>query len=345
MRLTPDLVCVEVSRAPGPHAPRGARRAPTLGPTASFAVAIAVALLSLTGCDLGQFTVRTTAKVLVRAQPSLQQESDYQLAHDAIPGALKTIEGFWVVDPDNENLMKILTEGYCQYGTGFIEDDWEVAKFAKKLEEIEYHNARATHIFTRCLNYALKQLGEKWQRDIFEAPEAVAKLAKDTDAEKRDPLMWAALGLGSIINHNLNRVEMLSYLPTVRIMLDRVLELDKAKRPSRPEYAALPHVAYGMLYSAVGPQFGGKVKEAREEFEAALQLTADKDNPNGRLLLARTLMGYRLGVMTNDRKFFHDQLKQVLETPPSIWPEQRLANEVAHRRARRYLSHEKELFQ
>ena len=39
------------------------------------------------------------------------------------------------------------------------------------------------------------------------------------------------------------------------------------------------------------------------------------------------------------------QLKQVLETPPSVWPEQRLANEVAHRRARRYLSHEKELFQ
>jgi len=36
---------------------------------------------------------------------------------------------------------------------------------------------------------------------------------------------------------------------------------------------------------------------------------------------------------------------KVLETPPSVWPEQRLANEIAHRRARRYLSHEKELFQ
>jgi len=61
-------------------------------------------------------------------------------------------------------------------------------------------------------------------------------------------------------------------------------------------------------------------------------------------LLARTLMGYRVGLMTNDQAFMHAQLKQVLETPPAIWPEQRLANEVAHRRARRYLSHEKELF-
>jgi len=45
-----------------------------------------------------------------------------------------------------------------------------------------------------------------------------------------------------------------------------------------------------------------------------------------------------------DQAFFHDQLKQVLATPPSVWPEQRLANEVAHRRARRYLAHEKQLF-
>jgi len=304
-----------------------------------------VFVLTLVGCDIGKITVGTTAKVLVRAQPSLQQESDYQLAHDAIPGALKTIEGFWVVDPDNEDLQGILTEGYCQYGTAFVEDDWEVAKFAKKLDDIEYHNARATHIFTRCLNYALKRLGDSWQTGLFESAESVARLAKDTGGDKRDPLMWAALALGSIINHNLSRVEMLSYLPTVQIMLGRVLELDKASPPARADYAALPHIAFGMLYSAASAQLGGKAKEAREEFEAALKATADKDHPDGKMLLARTLMGYRLGLITNDRKFFHDQLKQVLETPPSVWPEQRLANEVAHRRARRYLSHEKELFQ
>ena len=302
-------------------------------------------ICSLAACDIGQVTVGTTAKVLVRAQPALQQESDYQLAHDAIPAAIKTIEGFWVVDPDNADLLGILTEGYCQYGTAFVEDDWEIAKFAKKLDDIEYHNARATHIFTRCLNYALKQLGERWQNDLFEAPEAVARLAKDTGGDKRDALMWAALALGSIINHNLSRVEMLSYQPTVIIMLSRVLELDKASPPSRVDYAALPHIAFGMLYSAVSTQLGGKPADAKAEFEAALRLTADDKHRDGRLLLARTLMGYRLGLQNNDRKFFHDQLKQVLETPPSVWPEQRLANEVAHRRARRYLSHEKDLFQ
>src|ERR1043165_7247212 len=85
----------------------------------------AVLALGLVACDLGKITVDSTAKVLVRGQAALQQESDYQLAHDAIPGALKTIESFWVVSPDNEDLIGLLTEGYCQYGTAFIEDDWE----------------------------------------------------------------------------------------------------------------------------------------------------------------------------------------------------------------------------
>ena len=91
--------------------------------------------VSLFACDLGKVTVGTTAKVLQRAQPSLQQESDYEMAARALPGALKTIEGFWIVDPDNEILTAILTEGYCQYGTAFVEDEWEIAKFAHKLME------------------------------------------------------------------------------------------------------------------------------------------------------------------------------------------------------------------
>lgn len=302
-------------------------------------------IVLLAGCDVGQLTVGTTAKVLVRAQPSLQQEADYQLAHDALPGTLKTIEGFWIVKPDDDNLLKILTEGYCQYGTAFIEDDWEVAKFAKQLDQIEYDNARATHIFTRCLNYALIQLGGDWQRDLFESTDKVNALIKNTDADKRDQMMWAAIALGSIVNHNLHRIELAAQLSTVQAILDRVIAIDKVHPPARLDYAALPHIALGMVYSAASAQLGGKPKEAREEFEAALKLTADKDHPDGRLLLARALLGYRVGLQNNDQKLFHDELKKVLETPPSIWPEQRLANEVAHRRARRYLSHEKELFQ
>lgn len=281
-----------------------------------------------------------TAWVLAHAQPAMQQESDYELARMAIPGALKTVESFWIVDPSTTgDLVPVLTEGFCQYGTAFVEDDWEIAKFAKKLDEIEYHNQRASNIFSRCLNYALRSLGSRWQKELFGSPELVAKMVAETGAGQRDPLMWAALALGSMINHNLTRVEMLSYLPTVRVMIDRVIELDKAHPPSNVVYAALPHIALGMILSAASSQFGGDAAKATEHFQIALKISGDK------MLLARALWGYRVGLMTNDRKLFHEQLVKVLETPGSVWPEQRLANEVAHRRARRYLSHEKELFQ
>jgi hypothetical protein len=297
-----------------------------------------VSSLAIASCDIGKITVNTTSKVLERAQPGLKQESDYEMARQAIPGALKTVEGFWVVAPDNKRLIKILTEGYCQYGTAFVEDDWEVAKFNKDLTAIAYHSSRASNIFTRCLNYALKSLGSRWQKELFADPAVAAKLIKETGAGQRTPMMFAGLALGSIINHNLDRIEMIGYLSTVQMIMERIIELDKANPPADKSHAALPHVALGMLYSARPPALGGEPAKARAEFEAALQITDNK------YLLPRTLMAFRVGKQTNDRKFFHEQLKQVLETAPSVWPEQRLANEVAHRRARRYLTKEKEIF-
>jgi hypothetical protein len=292
------------------------------------------------GCDVGKFTVKTTSKVLLRGQPSLQQEADYEMARQAIPGALKTVESFWIVDPDNWRLTKILTEGYCQYGTAFVEDDWEVAKFNKDLEATDYHNTRATKIFTRCLNYALKTLGPRWQKELFETTEKVTKLIKDTGGNHRFELLFAGLALGSLVNHNLTRVEMISYLSTVQLMLERVVEIDKANGlPANKAHAAMPHIALGMLHSARALSMGGNPELAKAHFEMALKITDNK------MLLARTLMAYRVGLQTNDRKFFHEQLKIVLETAPSVWPEQRLANEVAHRKARRYLSKEKDIFQ
>ncbi len=290
------------------------------------------------------------------AQPSLNQESDYELAARAVPGALKTIEGFYVAD-EQPKLREILTEGYCQYATAFVEDEWEIAKFAKKLDDIAEQNERASKMFARCMNYALMDLPGGFEKDLFGAPEAAAKRIADTGLDHRTPLMWAGVGLGGMINHNLGRVEMLSSLPTVKIILERVVAIDKAQRgeidgtkqvpcdaPCTVRLA-LPHIALGMVYSAASAQFGGDAKRASDEFAIALRITADTAHPDGKMLLARVLWAYRVGLMTNDRKLFHDQLVKVLETDPAIWPEERLANEVAHRRARRYLSHEKELFQ
>ena len=307
-----------------------------------------LALLALGfGCEgfLAHQAAGPTATILEHAQPSLQQESDYELASRAIPGALKTIEGFYVAD-ENEKLRAILTEGYCQYATAFVEDEWEIAKFKKDLDAVAYHNERASKMFERCMNYALMDLGADWEKDVLAGtPEVSTKRINNTTYKHRAELMWAGLGLGGMLNHNLTNVDMLAYIPTVKQIVDHVIDLDEhahkncGKDSSCLVHLALPHIAKGMLNSAASAQFGGNADVAAAEFGKALQITGD------RMLLARVLLAYRVGLMKNDRKLFHSELVKVLDTDPGIWPEQRLANEVAHRRAKRYLSHEKELFQ
>jgi hypothetical protein len=121
-------------------------------------------------------------------------------------------------------------------------------------------------------------------------------------------------------------------------MLLRIIELDGDKPPKDPVLAAMPHVALGLVYTALAPSMGGDDKLAETHFKKALELTGDK------FLLARVHYGKRVGVARQDRALFREQMIKVLQTDPAIWPEQRLANEIAHRRARRYLKYEKELF-
>jgi hypothetical protein len=307
--------------------------------TSRLALAVAaVAALALAACDMGQFTVNTTAKVLIRAQPSIKMESDYELAARAIPGTLKTVEGFWVVDPGNPILRGILAEGYCQYGIGFVEDEWEQALINKDFDAGQELDNRATRMFVRCMNYALMQLGKKWQDGLFGDTESVTKLIEGASGGQRTALMWAAIGLGSMINHNKDNVELVAQAPTAKAMLLKVVAMDEKHPPKDKALAALPHVALGLLYTAAGAQLGGDAAKAEAHFKKALAVTDD------RFLLARVNYAKRVGVMTLNRTLFHDELVKVLQTDPAVWPEQRLANEIAHRRARRYLSQEKELF-
>lgn len=310
--------------------------------TVSLAAAAlaASATVMVAGCDMGKLTVNTTSKVLIRAQPSLKMESDWEMASRAIPGALKTVEGFWVVDPENERLRAILTEGYCQYGTGFVEDEVEQAVVRKDFDAVDYHAARATKMFLRCMNYALMAMSKSFRDQLFTADvETIDKLIAGVGAGQRTPLMWAAMGLGSAINQNKDRMEMISHLSTATAMLKRVIELDdKGARPSDKALAAMPHIAMGLVLSARSEQLGGDLEGAKKSFERAMELTDQK------FLLAYVYFARRYAVMKQDKKLFHDTLVKVLSTDPSIWPEQRLANEIAHRRARRYLQQEKELF-
>jgi len=125
---------------------------------------------------------------------------------------------------------------------------------------------------------------------------------------------------------------LVAYLPKAKALFERVVALDERF------HQAGAHMALGMLNTAQGAAVGGNPTLGKQHFERAIQLT------EGRFLMPRVLYAMAYGTIQQNRKFFHDALVAVLRTSPAVWPEQRLANELAHRRARRYLAQEKELF-
>ena len=299
----------------------------------SFVFIASLTILGFLGaCNLTAFTANQTAPVLKAALPALDQESDMQLAREAAPGNLKTVEGFLLASPENETFLAILAQGYCSYTFGFLETDILEARLARKIEAEEAIGKRATTLYFRCMNYGLKLLGGTWDKALYGEQRPFEDKVKGAGKDQVPGMFWTALGLASAINLNRDDIELVAYLAKAKVLFERVAALDGGF------YLGGAHLALGMLYSAQSKEVGGDPEKGKQEFDIAIKMT------DGKFLLPKVLMAATYGTVTHNQEFFHKTLVQVLETSPAIYPDQRLANEIAHVWARHYLAHEKELF-
>lgn len=292
----------------------------------------ALAAVLLGACNLTAFTANQTAPVLKAALPALSQESDLQFAREAAPGNLKTVEGFLLASPDNEIFMAILAQGYCEYAFGFLETDVLEARLAHKTSVEEAAGKRATTFYLRGMNYGLKLLGGNWEKVLYGEQKAFEDKVKGADKDQVPGMFFTALGLASAVNLNRDDIEMVAYVAKARVLFERVVALDPTF------YNGGAHMALGMLYSAQSKAIGGDPERGKKEFDTAIQMSG------GKFLIPKVLMAASYGTVTHDQELFHKTLVQVLETSPAIYPDQRLANEIAHVWAKDYLAHEKELF-
>jgi len=299
---------------------------------------LALSTLAFGACDLGKVAVGTTSKVLDRGKYAVKQEPDFDLAARAIPGSLKTVESFHMVDPSNHVLTNILAEGFCQYASGFIEDEWEIALFAKDFDEADYQSKRASKSFMRCMGYGLHILGKGWQKSILGTVEDVTKRASKTGFGQRDALLWTGVGLAGAINHNKTNPAMIAQVAKATAIIERVIVLDTKHHQKDKAKASMAHIVRAMIHMSLPAALGGDPEAGKAEFDMALEITENK------FLLAKVLMARRYAVAKQDKVLFRKLLVEVLQTDPAIWPAQRLANEIAHRRAKRYLKYEKEFF-
>jgi hypothetical protein len=298
----------------------------------ALSLSLVAGLLSSGACNMVKFTADTTADVLEVAAPGLNQESDPQFAREAAPGQLKTVEGFYLASPGNRKIIKVLAQGYCEYTFGFLEDDIQELEMNNKPDEAAPIAKRATGFYLRCMNYGLKLLGSSWDEALRGDLASFEKKVNGADGDDVEGMFFTALGLAAAINLNRDNIDLVAYLPKARMMFERVVKLNEKF------YNGGAHMALGMLLTSQGDAIGGNSAEGKKHFERAIELTG------GKYLMPKVLYALSYGVVTSNQKFFHDTLVEVLNTSPAVWPEQRLANELAHIRARRYLNHEKEWF-
>jgi tetratricopeptide (TPR) repeat protein len=290
-------------------------------------------MLLLSACDMAAFTANRSAGMFQRAAKSLDQESDMQLAREAAPALVKTIDGMALVSPHNEVLLELSAQAYCSYTFGFVEDELETLKEGDP--RYEPLRKRATGLYRRCEDFGLRRLRE----DDEAFPDAInhdvatlARALKKLDADDAPGLFWTGFGLASQVNLNRDDMDLVAELPKAELIMRRVVELDERF------YNAGAHLALGLIYASQGRAMGGDPDKGRQHLERAIALTG------GKFLLNKVMFARIYAVTTQQKDLYKKTLEEVLQTPADVMPEQRLANEIAHKKADRYLKQIEDLF-
>jgi tetratricopeptide (TPR) repeat protein len=300
----------------------------------------ALLALSQTGC-MTQLAANSTVRIMGRAAPALQTQADPGIAEAALPYSIAQMEGLLLVVPNNGALRLQAMRAYGSYGFGFLEDRMEQAEVDDDEARIEHYRERATAAYLRAKALGLEELTRQEDGDdgasgalrrAQEHQEAWTEYLSRFDDEDQAPvLFWTAYAWGRYINLHKDDVTAIADLPYVVALFQRAMALD----PTFNFYAG--YAALGAYHAGRPAALGGQPEEALRNFDRAIELT------HGNFLMYKVFKARLYAVMVQDRALFQRLLTEVLEAG-DVMPEQRLANQLAKRRARRYLDQIDALF-
>ena len=275
-------------------------------------VCIGIALVLLFGCSTRRMAVEATLPLVASQILAMQEEPDPALAKSAIPASLKMLEGLLKQDSDNVWILENLAQGFCGYAFSFVEDT---------------EPDRASSLYARGKDYALRATiirtgREKWQNISLDE---WSRALNEVQVSHQPALYWMGQCWGSWLMQNLDSVESFADIPRLEKLMNKVHDLNPSFH-----YAG-PHLFLGAFYGGRSKMLGGNPEKSRHHFEKALELTENK------YLLTRLFFAKTYAVQYQDRELFKLQLQAVLQAPSDLLPEQRLANQVARKKAAKIL--------
>ncbi len=282
---------------------------------------LVVGLLLLNSCSINRMAVNRAADMFSEASVTFNEEADWGFARDAIPANLKMMEGMLKVSPDNKTFQSMLAQGYCSYAFGFLEDSGSPS-------DIE----RAKGLYMRGYSFGMAALPEKVRTYAQGNLEEFQKAVSTLEGDDIPRLFWASYCLGGWVNLNKSDIGAVADLSRTEVMMHRVLDVNENF------YYGGVHLFYGVYYGARPRMLGGDPKKAKEHFEHAAKIS------QGKLLMAKLYLAQFYAVPTQDEELFEKTLKDVIDAPVDLMPAERLANQIAKRRATKLLATKKDLF-
>ena len=296
-------------------------------PKISVISALCAALLVCSGCGFKKIATKTSAQIFYDATPAIDSESDVDLARDSSLGFLKMLEGFYLQNPKDPQVLILLARSYAGFAYGFTENDILAAK-GKDQAAYAKASERAKLFYTRARKYALellslnKSFASAQEKSLDDFEEALQTFTS-RDIER---LFWAAFAWGNYLNFNKDSVEAVAELPRIEALVKRVLELDD------DYYFGGPHLLMGAFYGSRPKLLGGDPERSKEHFDKAIAVTG------GKYLMAPVAKAQYYAVQVQDRALYDRLLNEVLAADAAALPEQRLSNELAKIRAQILLS-------
>ena len=247
------------------------------------------------------------------------RQSDPTIVRAGTPAYLMLVDGLIEAYPDNTELLTVGCQSYTAYAASFIEDE---------------DRDKAAALYARGKNYGFRALSKK--SDFRQAASgnlddfvAILKQYKRQDVPA---LFWTASAWAKWISLNQENIEALADMPMLEATMERVIELDGSF------FYGSPHLLMAVYLAAKPEIIGGSMIEAREHFDKAFSLGADK------LLTAKVMYARYYAVRLRDRALFRNTLLDVTAAPVQTVPELTLSNALAKEKARKMLENIDEYF-
>jgi len=276
-------------------------------------------VFTMFSCSPSALVIRQMTPILENSTQALYEESDLQIAEQALASNLKLLEGLLKSDPENRELLLLLAQGYAGYALGFAED-----------EEPE----RAKQFYLRARDYGFKVLNQdkKFVQAQKEGLEKLQIYLNRLRIEDVPALFWTGFAWSGYVNLALDEPDALLALPEIQLYMQRVEHL-------QPDYFyGAVYLFWGGVYGMKPAILGGDPHKAGDYFQKNINLN------KGHFLLAYVYAAQFHAAKTLDETLFDQYLEKVTNTPVDVQPELTLFNQIAKQKARQLLAQKEDLF-